>query len=265
MKKLHFHYEMQLQLAGPAIDHYFRFRCLPYKEDVQQDMDTSFYVEPAGFLREITDGFGSRCLTGEALAPHEGLHVVSRGNVLVDHSKRKMAEADPVFRYPSHFTEPEENIRQLYENVMGEYVRSGDSGRGIFFVRRLMEAVYRHMSYVPGATDIHTTAAQALRGGKGVCQDYTHILLSMCRMAGIPARYAAGAMIGEGATHAWAEVWLEGMWLGADPTNCCMTDETYIKFSHGRDYGDCTVDRGCFRGAAGQQQRIYVKVEETTW
>lgn len=113
--------------------------------------------------------------------------------------------------------EPEENIRQLYENVMGEYVRSGDSGRGIFFVRRLMEAVYRHMSYVPGATDIHTTAAQALRGGKGVCQDYTHILLSMCRMAGIPARYAAGAMIGEGATHAWAEVWLEGMWLGSGP------------------------------------------------
>ena len=105
----------------------------------------------------------------------------------------------------------------------------------VLMVQSLMNAINGAMVYMPGETTIHTTAAMALSGGKGVCQDYAHILIALCRMAGIPARYVAGAMVGEGATHAWAEVWLDGVWTGADPTHCRMTDETYIKFSHGRD------------------------------
>ncbi|MGN0372484.1 MAG: transglutaminase domain-containing protein [Enterocloster sp.] len=267
MRKLHFRYEMQLQFEGPVSGHYFRFRCLPYREEIQQESDTEFSVEPAGFLREMEDGFGNRCLTGEALSPHCGLRVISQGNVLMDFSRRKETEADSLFRHPSPFVVPEDNIRQLYRRGIGLGAERGikEETAGIETVKCLMEVLYGEMSYVPGVTNVQTTAAQALRGGRGVCQDYAHILIALCRLAGIPARYVAGAMTGEGATHAWTEVWLKGMWLGVDPTHCRMTDESYIKFSHGRDYGDCTVDRGCFRGPAGQHQTIFVKVEETTW
>ena len=77
-----------------------------------------------------------------------------------------------------------------------------------------------------------------------------------------PARYVAGMMLGEGASHAWVEVWLDGGWQGMDPTNNRLADETYIKLTHGRDFGDGSIDRGRFLGFAGQSQEICVKVEE---
>ena len=125
-----------------------------------------------------------------------------------------------------------------------------------------MDCLFRDFSYVPGKTDIHTTAAQAWAGRQGVCQDYAHIFVTLCRLAGYPARYVAGMMVGEGATHAWAEVYIDGVWMGFDPTHNRLTDDTYIKLSHGRDFGDCTIDRGCFKGFASQRQNIYVKVED---
>ena len=98
--------------------------------------------------------------------------------------------------------------------------------------------------------------------GKGVCQDYAHILIALCHMDGIGARYVVGFMIGEGATHAWVEIMCGGYWYGLDPTNNLMVDETYIKLSHGRDYNDCTVVRGSFYRQASQHQEVYVSVEE---
>ena len=100
---------------------------------------------------------------------------------------------------------------------------------------------------------------RALGGGVGVCQDYAHILISMCRLSGIPARYVAGMMVGEGASHAWTEVWLDGGWTGVDPTHNRPVDETYIKLAHGRDFGDGAIDKGCFIGSATQRQQMCIR------
>ena len=116
--------------------------------------------------------------------------------------------------------------------------------------------------YISEATDIETTAAEALRLGKGVCQDYAHIMTAVMRYMKIPARYVNGLMIGEGFTHAWVEVYVNGGWYGFDPTNDLHIDEYYIKFAHGRDYGDCTVDKGRFLGNASQKLNIFVNVED---
>ena len=140
---------------------------------------------------------------------------------------------------------------------MPETWQKTESGKG-----RVMGMLYEGFSYEPGSTDISTTAGEALKQGKGVCQDYAHIMTAVLRYMGIPARYVAGLMIGEGYTHAWVEVYTRDGWYGLDPTNNLHIDEYYIKLAHGRDYGDCVTDRGCFRGTAGQVQKIYVKVEE---
>lgn len=65
---------------------------------------------------------------------------------------------------------------------------------------------------------------------------------------------AAGMMTGEGASHAWTEVWDGQFWHGLDPTHNCLVDERYIKLSHGRDFMDAAVDRGCFLGTASSRQ-----------
>ena len=125
-----------------------------------------------------------------------------------------------------------------------------------------MELLFNHFTYKTGSTTNQTTAEMALAQGCGVCQDYAHILIALCRQQGIPARYIAGFMIGEGATHAWVEVYVNGKWLGIDPTHNRIVDDLYIKLAEGRDFADCIIDRGLFNGVAQQSQYVEVKVVE---
>jgi transglutaminase-like putative cysteine protease len=126
----------------------------------------------------------------------------------------------------------------------------------------LCAKVYEHFTYAPGETNVMTTAGEAFVAGKGVCQDYAHVLITLCRMAGMPARYVSGLFVGEGASHAWAEVWMDGLWYGIDPTHNCLTDEKYLKLCVGRDYSDCPLERGVFSGWAEQTQKVFTKVTD---
>ena len=106
------------------------------------------------------------------------------------------------------------------------------------------------------------TAGEAFALGCGVCQDYAHILIALCRAKGIAARYVAGMIFGEGATHAWVEIYDNGIWHGLDPTQNKRIDDGYIKLAQGRDSRDCQLNRGVFCGTAIQQQNIYVTLED---
>jgi transglutaminase-like putative cysteine protease len=114
----------------------------------------------------------------------------------------------------------------------------------------------RAMSYGHGTTDVQTTAAAALAGGRGVCQDYAHIMLALCRAAGVSARYVSGHLIGEGGSHAWVEVLDEAasgrgsVAVGFDPTHDRRTDSRYLAVAVGRDYADVAPTSGTFRGQA---------------
>ncbi len=163
-----------------------------------------------------------------------------------------------VYAYPSELTRPDQAMREWLSAVRENY----NSEYG--FPEYLMHRLYQRLAYVQGQTHIGTTAAEAFALSGGVCQDYAHIFAAMCRMAGFPARYVAGMAVGEGATHAWTEVWQDGAWIAYDPTHDCVADDRYIKLSHGRDFIDCSVDRGSFFGAGGQEQTVYVKVAETS-
>ena len=111
-------------------------------------------------------------------------------------------------------------------------------------------------------TNVSTTAEEAWRLGRGVCQDYAHIMIALCRKAGIPARYVAGMMIGEGASHAWVEIARDDKWYGFDPANDKVVDDTYVKLGVGRDAADCLINRGLMRGGGTQTQTVDVKVCE---
>ena len=85
---------------------------------------------------------------------------------------------------------------------------------------------------------------------------------SLARQTGLAARYVNGLPEGEGASHAWCEVWLDGIWTGIDPTRCQWTDDGYIRFGVGRDFGDCPIERGVFLGLADQTQTVFMRVWE---
>lgn len=118
----------------------------------------------------------------------------------------------------------------------------------------ISEWVANSMRYGSGATGVHTTAAQALHGGKGLCQDYAHIMLGMCRAVGIPARYVSGHMLADGGSHAWVDVFVHDgstadlLPVGFDPTNRRRPNMGYATIATGRDYRDVAPTSGVFTG-----------------
>ncbi len=111
--------------------------------------------------------------------------------------------------------------------------------------------VWQAMRYVGGVTTVATSAADALLLGRGLCQDYSHIMLAICRAAGLPARYVSGHLLGEGGSHAWVEVLLpvaQGGFVAVpfDPTNHRRANLSYITIAVGRDYRDVSPTSGTY-------------------
>ncbi|MDO9403469.1 MAG: transglutaminase family protein [Polaromonas sp.] len=142
----------------------------------------------------------------------------------------------------------------------------------------LMERIHASMVYESDSTEVHTLALDALRQGKGVCQDFAHIMVACCRAMGLPARYVSGYMltqpppgqprlIGADASHAWASVYCPGklpgtgQWLDFDPTNDRPPGEDYVTLATGRDFLDVSPLRGVIRGGAQHILDVAVTVE----
>ena len=134
----------------------------------------------------------------------------------------------------------------------------------------IMRWIYAEFTYEPGTTDVETHLEQAFALRKGVCQDFSHVMIGMCRSIGLPARYASGyiltgggeSLVGAQASHAWCEVYLpETGWIGFDPTNAVLADQRYVKIAVGRDYGDVAPIHGSYMGGAGCRMEVEVSVQ----
>ena len=129
--------------------------------------------------------------------------------------------------------------------------------------------VHDRLTYVKGTTDVTTTAADALRLGTGVCQDYAHLTLAVLRGMGIPARYVSGYLYpsssgatGEttsGESHAWVQTWT-GDWWGFDPTHLQPVGERHVAVGRGRDYADVSPLRGVYHGAPAEALSVSVEI-----
>lgn len=159
------------------------------------------------------------------------------------------ALADPRLRRPTRLTAPDERIRELAHQLQ----RPRDPAREL--AMRMCVAVHTAMTYEYGITTVGTTAAQALAGGRGVCQDSAHVMLALCHVLGVPARYVSGHLLGQGGTHAWVEVVVaEGdhaVAMAYDPCNGVAASARYLTVATGRDYTDVCPTSGSYVGAAG--------------
>jgi transglutaminase-like putative cysteine protease len=140
-------------------------------------------------------------------------------------------------------------------------------------LKALSARIHEAFEYESGITEVHSPIEVALEAGRGVCQDFAHIMISVARAWRIPARYVSGYLCrsrnqkdrsDDGATHAWVEVWLPSLgWTGFDPTNGVMAAERHIRAAIGRDYADVPPARGTFKGIAESELAIAVQVEPT--
>lgn len=157
---------------------------------------------------------------------------------------------DPRFLTPTPRTTPDATIEDAARSLRAT------GATGLALAEHVNAWVFNTMTYTPGATGIGTTASAALAAREGVCQDYAHLMIALCRQLGLATLYVSGHLLGEGGTHAWVEVILpasdgsaEGWSL--DPTHGCRVDRTYLTVAVGRDYGDVAPTSGSYRARHG--------------
>lgn len=255
MKTFRFRFESKTGFSTLVRDHSFLLRAFPMEDFRQSLVSSHLEVRPQpDSLSQDHDCWDARLDYGYLSAAHDSFSYVSEGIVKVE-------------AYPLQETAP--SSLYIMESKMTAYVpkmdilRPHDVGTAHERSMVILSRVRSVMSYAKGSTCAETTAAHAMEIEKGVCQDFAHIMISVCRASGIPARYVCGLIPGEGETHAWVEIWSDGSWYGLDPTAGKICDDSYIAIAKGRDAADCPVIRGLFKGCALQSTITMTSVEET--
>ena len=167
-------------------------------------------------------------------------------------------------------------LRQEYFDGLAELKAIVDSERlkdetPYHIALRFCKYVYENFEYIKGVTTVETTLDEIWKLKAGVCQDFAHILAEMLRLVHIPARYVSGyictskgnGMRGAGATHAWTEAYIPGYgWLGIDPTNNCIANETHVRLAVGRNFSDCSPVKGVYKGSSNHKLEVAVSVDD---
>jgi transglutaminase-like putative cysteine protease len=159
--------------------------------------------------------------------------------------------ADGYLLEPTRLTAAHDRIRRGAEEL------AASAEWGLPLADRINDWVYQSMTYRFGVTGVRTTAAEALALGAGVCQDFAHVMLALCRACGLPARYVSGHMLGQGGTHAWVEVVLptkdgtgDAIASAFDPTHASRGGLGYVTIAVGADYSDVAPTSGSYRSPA---------------
>jgi|HubBroStandDraft_3_1064219.scaffolds.fasta_scaffold148749_1 transglutaminase-like putative cysteine protease len=169
----------------------------------------------------------------------------------------RAALTSPGLLRPTRLTAADGPLRELSARL-ADPAGTDPAGTGsLEAAERICDGVHAALSYRDGVTTVDTTAAQALAGGAGVCQDFAHVMLAVCHLARLPARYVSGHLLGQGGTHAWVEVVVpDGTAARAvafDPCNGRRAGSGYLTVATGRDYADVAPTSGSYVGGAASR------------
>ena len=250
MKRMNFYFSTKLTFDDYVHDHSFALRIIPPETVTQHILSCSLNIEPYVSTQQTADAFGNNVTAGYIKGDHRFLDFEIKGTAEVDSAKHR-TDYMPCYLYQSEYTAPDEGLQKFYAELNDRYIGSIPD-RAAFFSDILSDII----DYKKGVTDTSTTAAQAFELKAGVCQDFSHILISLLRMDGIAARYVAGLAFCDGETHSWVEYWTGDHWEGIDPANNCAVNDDYLVISQGRDFRDCAIDRGVMFGKYTKQLQL---------
>lgn len=256
MKRLRFEYSARLEFSGKISEHCFTLRCLPVSDGRQLIREPRYEITPGQIVWFSRDSFGNTLLCGRIPEPHDSFSFRVSGEAEIINACNTPGFPPAVYGYGSPLTKAGKNIRAFYEK------NTPISEKKLDRALELSDSLFSAMTYTKNVTDVKTTAEEALALGAGVCQDYAHIFLALCRLDGIRCRYVSGLAYDSGETHAWTEIGSGSEWYGIDPANNRIIGENYIKLCHGRDYSDCPIERGIYRGNSGSVQTVVSSVTE---
>lgn len=270
---------------APASDSFAELRVWPRDTKTQKVLQRQLKLEPRVPVDHYVDYFGNHVEFFSVPFRHQKLAVEATAEV----------ETRPVADLHEPLAVTVAEARQIAHSqmrVLFDFLQMSDTvplGEVLLPIKRrffqpgmpLGEAltelnswIYKEFGYQPGVTDISTPISKVIKQRRGVCQDFAHLMLSILRTAGMPARYVSGyiehfdpekteaKLVGAAASHAWVEVYLPGgEWYGLDPTNNQPAGERHVVTAVGRDYHDVAPMRGTYKGALDQKLQVIVSLE----
>lgn len=262
MAFLNYEYKMKISYSEPVDRCYFTIKSIPADDFRQGKIAYEIKLTPETRYSESEDSFGNIQIIGSEAMPHSEFVFEIKGLVEtrpVNISGGVNSSRVGMYKYPHGKCVPGEAITAYAKELEPEVLACGSDREKCI---KIMNLLHEKMIYEPGSTDVETTAEQAFASGKGVCQDFSHIYITLLRMFHIPARYVCGLIVGEGESHAWVEAACEESYIAFDPTHNTEVSDEYIKFGVGRDATDCAINRGVMWGGGAQTQEISVKVDK---
>lgn len=255
----------------------------PQKSGRQRLVSFELDIHPSVRLFSYADSFGNAVYHFDVPQPHADLTIVARSAVETqappalpealdlgewDRLRSGFVLRDAFeFLQPHGFTTPTPALAAFMEAKGLDRLRTLDP---LSAVRRLSQIIYEAFEYETGVTTAESPIDHALTEGRGVCQDFSHIMIAICRAWGVPARYVSGYLFNDqqhgersdpDASHAWVEVLLPSLrWVGFDPTNNVGAGERHIAVAVGRDYSDVPPTRGVYKGEAESRLGVGVSV-----
>jgi transglutaminase-like putative cysteine protease len=277
----------QFRYDGPVSESYNELRLRPRHDDAQSCLSFRITTNPQAKAVGRQDFYGNWVHLFHILPEHRYLRVESEAVILVHAQPPAPRSAMPLAQLtamhdallddyfdwitPSNYCPFSTEADALMQEARS---RSDSTVQG--FAESAAALIHENFKYQPGATHVHSSVADCMATRSGVCQDFSHLLLTLLRMRGIPARYVSGYLvplqtadeqggmervIGGLASHAWVQAYVpETGWIGLDPTVGPFVEEQHIRVAYGRDYGDVPPVRGVYKGHAGQSLSVDVLV-----
>ena len=256
-------------------------RLRPRQGRGQQVKDCAIESDPAGSIAAGRDGFGNPWHLLAVWKTHRELGVLSRSTVRTAPTEGSALNGGrggwdryrALAPHPDHWDFVGESEFARSSPALSSFAdRCGLSrpvAEPLADLAGLSTAIHREFEFAPGSTTASSPVEDMLESGRGVCQDYAHLMIALARGWGVPSRYVsgylyiadhAGSPIRQAAMHAWVECLLpDGSWMGFDPANDRPVGVGYIRVAVGRDYGDVAPTAGVYRG--GWESELEVSID----
>jgi len=260
--------------ASPVRDSFNEARLQPFSNDVQHVDHFLMKVLPAARLRHHFDFYSNTVHHFEIAEPHSTLLIESHLRVTTklpqwpgpNESVWPLARITEAMEEPrvfdftqnSHYVEISPQAWRLAIDATAGLTDTWQAALA------LMHFIHQHFKYESKSTTVHTHMRDVIEARRGVCQDFAHVMIGLCRSLKIPALYVSGYLATEiaSATHAWVEVLIPGTgWVGLDPTHNRPVDDTYIKIAVGRDYNDVPPVAGNYKGTTDRKLEVRVDIK----
>jgi transglutaminase-like putative cysteine protease len=268
-------HETRLEYSQAVAEWVSEFRLEPSSDDDQTCHSFHLKVSQPSSLFRFQDGFGNRVHHFNLRAPNQEVRVLAAS--LVETHPRPRALSGSSSSYPLSFEAAQLDtadflqlrgpVRQTTRlNPVLSSLRPADGTPLQRLLLAVTEYIHGYFEYAPAVTSVSSPVDDVLQHGKGVCQDFAHLMIAVLRSFSVPARYVSGYIHRpnkESQSHAWCEAWLPDLgWIGFDPTNNCQVNDHFIKVAIGRDFTDVPPNKGIFRGTGAQSIEVRVQTRE---